>query len=398
MEELSRMNPIQTSAAGVEALRFEAKVSIDAIHRILFGRDFLHPENPAFASLFEPEAGQPSKTLFVLDEDFAAAWPEIETRIREYQAAHADRFSVAGLMTVRGGETVKNDLEAFEALLAAIERCGICRRSYVVAMGGGAVLDVAGFAASTAHRGVRSIRFPTTTLSQGDSGVGVKNGINRFGKKNFLGAFDIPIAVLNDELFLKSLSDRDWRAGFSEAVKVALVRDGAFFEEIESAADRIAERDFELSMPIVRRSAELHFRHIVEGGDPFERTLARPLDFGHWAAHKMEQMSDFSILHGEAVAMGVALDTLYSAAMGFLPTVDADRVCACLSRMGFALSHPVLKDRAALFEGIEEFRQHLGGELAVTLLEGIGRGFTCHSIDLTKMNEALDRLEGNAAQ
>ncbi|MCA9410135.1 MAG: 3-dehydroquinate synthase [Candidatus Omnitrophica bacterium] len=388
------MSSSQPIAARLGVDRLEAPVTVGTLHRVYFGSDFLSAENVTLSNLIEPKPDGPTRALFVLDQSLSTCWPDLEERIREYQAAHADRFTLTKVLELPGGEASKNSSRAYEALLQAINDEGICRQSYVVAMGGGALLDVAGYAASTSHRGVRLIRFPTTTLSQGDSGIGVKNGINKFGKKNFLGAFDVPIAVLNDEKYLTTLSDRDWRAGFSEAVKVALIKDGAFYEEVEKIASRVMERDHDLLMPIVHRSAELHFRHIVEGGDPFERTVARPLDFGHWSAHKIEQMSDFSVLHGEAVATGVALDTLYSATAGHLGMDSAIRACQCLKDMGFSLHHPVMDRHEDLFEGIEEFRQHLGGELAVTLLKGIGEGFTCHEIDLSKMEEALGRLKG----
>ena len=178
-----------------------------------------------------------------------------------------------------------------EWILAAIDERAVDRHSYVLALGGGALLDVAGYAAAVAHRGVRVIRLPTTVLAQNDAGVGVKNGLNAYGKKNFLGTFAPPWAVIDDELFLTTLSARDWRAGTSEAVKVALLRDAAFFAELERLAPAVAERDLGAMRALIRRCAELHLAHIAGGGDPFEMGCARPLDFGHWSAHKLERLS-----------------------------------------------------------------------------------------------------------
>ena len=118
----------------------------------------------------------------------------------------------------------------------AIHEYGIDRHAYVLAVGGGALLDMVGYAAATAHRGVRLVRVPTTVLSQNDSGIGVKNSVNAFGKKNFLGTFAPPFAVFNDFTFLTTLSDRDWRAGISEAIKVALLKDATFFAFLEEHA------------------------------------------------------------------------------------------------------------------------------------------------------------------
>ena len=234
---------------------------------------------------------------------------------------------------------------------------------------------MAGLAAATAHRGVRHVRIPTTTLSQCDAGVGVKNGINAFGKKNFIGTFAPPYAVINDFQMLASLPDRDKRAGGAEAVKVALIRDGAFFEQIERDAARLAAFEPEAMQGMIRRCAELHLDHIASGGDPFETGPARPLDFGHWAAHKLEQLSGYGIRHGEAVAAGMALDVIYSRQAGLLGAAAAERALALLEALGFALFanemlHLDSNEQPALLQGLEEFREHLGGELSLTMLRG----------------------------
>ena len=251
-----------------------------------------------------------------------------------------------------------------------------------------------GLAAATAHRGVRHIRIPTTTLSQDDSGVGVKNGINAFGKKNFIGTFAPPHAVVNDLQFLDSLPDRDKRAGYSEAVKVALIRDGRFFESLEKDAVLLKSFDSEAMERLVRRCAELHVEHIAGSGDPFEFGSARPLDFGHWAAHKLEQISDYRIRHGEAVAIGVALDTVYSGLIGLLDPDSVERVLRLFADLGMEtyaseLHYTDSEGDQMLLRGLEEFREHLGGDLTITLLEGIGQGVEVHSMNLPKVVEAL---------
>jgi len=144
-------------------------------------------------------------------------------------------------LIIEGGERTKNSYFHVSEIHSHIDRYHIDRHSYVLAVGGGALLDMVGLAASTAHRGVRHVRIPTTTLSQADSGVGVKNGINAFGKKNFIGTFTPPFAVVNDFDLLNSLSPRDKRAGYVEAVKVALIRNREFFESIERDAAPLSE-------------------------------------------------------------------------------------------------------------------------------------------------------------
>ena len=238
-------------------------------------------------------------------------------QILGYQAEHADRIALAcPPVVVPGGEAVKNDMAHVVRLLRVINDAGLDRQSFVAVIGGGAVLDMASFAAAIAHRGIRVLRFPTTVLAQADSGVGVKNSVNLFGKKNFVGTFAPPFAVINDFDFLDTLERRDRVAGVVEAVKVALLKDAAFFEDLAAHASRIAADDTVLQRAI-RRSAELHVQHICGNGDPFELGSARPLDFGHWAAHKLESMTGHRLRHGEAVAIGIALDVEYSVREGF---------------------------------------------------------------------------------
>ena len=281
--------------------------------------------------------------------------------------------SCAGnVQVVPGGEGVKNDIHILERMLKVFHAAELDRRSYVVVIGGGAVLDAVGFAAAIAHRGIRLVRLPTTTLAQADSGVGVKNGVNLFGKKNWLGTFAVPWAVINDTALLATLPDRDFVCGFSEAVKVSLLKDPAMFERALPEGLAIHQRDLPAALPVIRASAEMHRDHITLGGDPFESLEARPLDFGHWSAHKLEAMTDFRLRHGEAVAIGVAIDTIYRRSRSGCPA-RTPTGSSLPRRPRLALDHPVLRDTENLFQGLEEFRQHLGGRLTLTMLRGVGR-------------------------
>jgi 3-dehydroquinate synthase len=344
------------------------------------------------------QPGRAPKVLAVLDEGLAQARPDLAGAIEIYFSGLSGQFALAGPpLIIEGGERAKMSYFHVSEIHSQIERHHIDRHSYVLGIGGGALLDVAGLAAATAHRGVRHVRVPTTVLGQNDSGVGVKNGINAFGKKNFIGTFAPPFAVVNDLDFLATLPDRDKRAGYSEAVKVALVRDRAYFESLERDAELLAAFEAGAMQRMIYRSAELHVEHIAGGGDPFESGSARPLDFGHWAAHKLEQLSDYQIRHGEAVAIGLALDVIYSRNTGLLDAASADRILALLRKLGFdlfahELSHLDAEHQPMVLKGLEEFREHLGGQLTLTMLRGIGAGVEVHEINLPKMLDALAEL------
>lgn len=298
---------------------------------------------------------------------------------------------VAPIALVDGGEQIKNDPDAIENIFRAIDRDGLDRRSYILVIGGGAVLDAVGYAAAIAHRGIRLIRFPTTTLGQADSGVGVKNAINAYGKKNWKGTFAVPWAVVNDQSLISHLPDRDFRAGFSEAVKVSLLKSPSAFRYLCEHATAIAHRDWNAVMPAIRSSVLMHLHHITHGGDPFEMQEARPLDFGHWSAHKLEHLTHFRLRHGEAVSIGVALDTVYSHLVHGLDFSDVQRTLKVLSDLGLPLFDSELAEQA-IFDGLEEFRQHLGGRLTVTMLKAVGQSINVHEIDQSAMRKAIEMV------
>lgn len=385
------LDPINTSV--------DISFAVPFTHRLRFTRDVFGVDHAVLAELFEPSGGRPPRVQFWLDEDVANANPQLKQQLRAFTRRHEVRFQTVGnVQMVPGGEAVKNDVHIVERMLKCMNAADLDRRSYVVVIGGGAVLDAVGFAAAIAHRGIRLLRLPTTTLAQADSGIGVKNAINLFAKKNWCGTFAVPWAVVNDERLLETLPDRDFACGFSEAVKVSLLKDADFFDRLCRGATAIRLRDPDAFRGPIRESAVWHLRHITRGGDPFEALEARPLDFGHWSAHKLEVLTNFELRHGEAVGIGVAIDTVYSSLKFDLPKADAVRVLTCLRDLGLPLSHPALSQTDELFAGLEEFRQHLGGRLTVTMLEGVGRPIDVHEIDVPVMKTAIERVRRFAAE
>ncbi len=337
--------------------------------------------------------------IAVVDDGVAKARPEILAAVASYARAHDARLGLIGAPEiVPGGERAKVTEDVYRRVLEVAHAGGLDRKSFVLVIGGGAVLDAAGYAASIAHRGLRVLRIPTTVESQCDSGVGVKNAINAFATKNYLGTFAPPFAVINDRDLLSTLSPRDFRAGMAEAVKVALLRDAEFFDWLWRNAELLAACDRAATDILVRRTAELHMQHIAGSGDPFEHGVAKPLDYGHWAAHKLESLSSYELRHGEAVAVGLAIDSRYAAERGVLAEQVVARVCVLLERLGFSLWHPALADRDAngrrvVLAGLEEFREHLGGNLVLTLLGDIGQPIDADGIDELRMERAIAWLE-----
>jgi 3-dehydroquinate synthase len=365
--------------------------SVNFNYKVVFTEQIFSNENAVLSGLLISSSSR-SKLLFVIDKGVLDHHPSLERQIRQKWNGIKNIELIQDFIITDGGEAVKNSTVLFDQIIQSIDTHTIDRHSYIVAIGGGAVLDVVGYAAAVAHRGIRHIRIPSTVLAQNDSGVGVKNGINYKGKKNFLGTFAPPFAVINDSHFLTTLSDRHWRSGIAEAIKVSLIKDAEFFNWLELNATALNNRDLDAMKQLIRRCAELHLQHIA-GGDPFEKGSSRPLDFGHWSAHKLEQLSGFDILHGEAVAIGMALDTMYSTLSGKLPEQDCKRILSLLRTLGFSVTHPLLSNASAkVLEGLNEFREHLGGELTIMLLNTIGKGEEVHEMKEELILQSASKL------
>jgi 3-dehydroquinate synthase len=390
-------DPLATPAVVPGPHRIRQSFAVPFEYDVIFTWDALDPANPVLAdALTERQPRRRHRVMVVLDQGFEEAWPETRAFIRRYFDRHAERLALAtDPVAIPGGEPAKNDPALVHHLHTLFHRYHMDRHSYVLVLGGGGVQDAAGYAAATAHRGIRTVRMPTTVLGQNDSGVGVKNGINAFGAKNFVGTFVPPYAVINDFRFLERLPRRDTVAGMAEAVKVSLIRDASFFDWMEAHADDLAAFEPQALATLIRRCAELHLRHIAGGGDPFERGSARPLDFGHWSAHKLESLTAHEVRHGEAVAVGLVLDSRYSVEAGLLAEADFMRFYQLVGRLGLPRWHDALLTpapdggRPPLLAGLDDFREHLGGDLTVTLLRGIGRALEVHEMHEPLIEQAL---------
>lgn len=379
--------------------RHDFQIPVTFTHRVCFTRHAFAEDNPLVAELLREGGGR--RAWIAIEDTVAAAWPELSHQALAYLDAAG--IACSGARILGGAEACKADDSLVREVWRELDAHHIDRHSYVLAIGGGAFLDAIGYAAATAHRGVRLLRFPTTTLAQDDSGVGVKCAINHFGKKNWVGSFAVPFAVVNDFTFLASQEEATCRAGLIEAVKVALVKDAAFFEWIEQNLTALSALEAGALETCVERSALLHAGHIAHGGDPFEAGSSRPLDFGHWAAHKLESLTNHALSHAHAVAIGLALDTLYAHRCGLLETTDKDRILHVLATLKLPLWHDALtlRDQAGhscVLAGLEEFREHLGGTLTVLLLRAIGQGIDVHSMHTDLLEESIRELHALARQ
>jgi len=373
----------------------EQSFAVPYTYKLYFTQGLFDVQNAQFYDVLQGYKKEAKvKLFFVIDDGVAEHHPNLIAEIQDYCEHYKSLLQNTGSIIVRGGEHCKNNHSEVQAVLKGVNDYHIDRHSFVVAIGGGAVIDMAGYAAAIAHRGVKLIRIPTTVLSQNDSAVGVKNSINTFGKKNFLGTFAPPYAIINDSNFLKTLEQRDWISGIAEALKVALIKDKNFFEYIENNAIKLKDRDMEVMQYVIYKCAEMHMQHIAQGGDPFESGSSRPLDFGHWAAHKMEHMTNYELRHGEAVAKGIALDVTYARLLELISEDELKRILSVMEQIGFDLSVPSTTDQeiADLLNGLQEFQEHLGGELCITLINGIGVKYDVNVIDEDLMKQALIQL------
>lgn len=376
-------------------MRLEQEIQVAFRYAICFTRDVFSSDNRVL--LGEIQGSRPRVAVF-LDSGLEQAQPQLRERIEQWLYAHRDRFRPCPLTSVTGGEACKNDPEYPSRIVKILRDNHLDRHSYVVIVGGGAVLDTVGFAASVTHRGIRHIRVPTTVLAQCDSGVGVKNGVNFLGAKNLMGTFSPPWAVVNDLSFLRTLSARDWIAGISEAFKVAIIKDAGFLSFLAAHAEALRARDEQAMEETITRCAKLHASHIVNGGDPFEAGSARPLDFGHWSAHCLETLSGYELRHGEAVAIGIVLDITIARRRGLVGPQDCAVVINALQATGLPVWHPAMGQRdkngtASVYRGLEEFREHLGGELTLIMPKEPGRSCQIHDLSRGEIDLAVREME-----
>ncbi len=372
-------------------MTIQQRFSIDYRYDILF------TDNMFTSKLFQRTIHQskPTSVAVIIDDGLIQHWPTLIETI-EHEVKSISTLACPILITP-GGESSKNNLDQCFGIIQYIDKAKLDRQSLLIGIGGGAVLDLVGFVAAITHRGIKHLRVPTTVLGQNDSGIGTKNGINLYGKKNFLGTFVPPFAVINDCQFLSTLSDRDWRSGIAEAIKVAVLKDPEFFNWLREHVTELNNRHLPTMEQLIQRCATLHAEHISKNGDPFEQTSSRPLDFGHWSAHKLEQISHFTIKHGEAVAIGILIDSAYSVEIGILNNDTFDQIFDLCQTLGFDCYHDQYLSESTINEhlihGLDEFREHLGGILTIPLIDAIGSPIEVNDMNKHQLILAIKKLK-----
>lgn len=411
------------AAAGgssVKSNQIAARFQVDYAYDVHFTNHAFQADNRTLIELMQAdqEAAANPKVFCIIDDGITRHNADFTSQVEAY---FSPAFACQTLV-LEGGESCKKQAN-IDQLVQHMLTHKLDRHSWVIAIGGGALVDCAGFACSIFHRGIRLIRMPSTVLGQNDAGIGVKNGINAYQQKNLLGVFSAPYAVVNDFQLLTSLSDRDKRAGLAEAIKVALIKDAGFFYWLEENAESLSQFEPAASQYAIQRSVQCHIDHIAHNGDPFERGNGRPLDYGHWSAHKIEVLSQYQMRHGEAVAMGIVLDVLYAQELGWLSAEKTQRIIRLIKTLGFNTWHatleletPVNNEKESLgsasdtsnqplfMTGLEDFRQHLGGKLSIPVLTDIGVYRNVDTIDHGRMLSAwqamkkLSSVEPNAPE
>jgi 3-dehydroquinate synthase len=366
-------------------------------YEVIYTHGLFNAKNSTLARVFGERR---ANVMIFMDDKVAQVFPELVSQAEQWARRYPEIMKlIAPVVIVPGGESIKKGWDVITPITRKMMDAGLCRHSYAMIIGGGAVLDAVSFAAAIFHRGVKQIKVPTTMLSQDDSGVGVKNGINHQGVKNLFGCFYPPDAVIIDYRFLRTLCRRDILSGVAEALKVAFIKDKDLYGYIKENALKIRENHWPTLEYLVLKSSRLHLEHIG-GGDPFEKGSSRPLDFGHWSAHKMETLSQNEIRHGEAVAIGMALDIYIAALLEMISMQEADEMVDTMKACGLILWHDILIQRdqsgeLLLLRGLEEFREHLGGQLTLAMPVGIGKFMDVHDLPVLILEKALNMLQAN---
>ena len=354
-----------------------------------------------------PAVGKRSYKVHIGSGTISSLWSQLEA-----QYAHLQKFVITDTNLVAAGHLEKllgkNDVPTFiidtpgeisktintvVSIIETMEKALLGRDSVIVALGGGTVGDIAGFGAAIFKRGVRVVHIPTTTVAQADSSVGGKTGVDSTISKNAFGAFWHPDAVYIDTETLKTLDDREYRAGLVESVKHALIADSAYFDYLENNMSAVLKRDSKVLQEVAYKHCTIKAGVVAE--DPTEMNKRRILNFGHTIGHAVEAASGFELLHGEAVAVGIVGAELIAQKLGLGSNERLDRIKAVLAKLDLPLKIPPGLKKKDLIEIMKCDKKAVGQWPKFVLLEDIGAalctdGQWAHDVSIEIVEETLD--------
>lgn len=308
------------------------------------------------------------------------------------QAALHARGIETALLSVPAGEASKSLAQAAR-LLERLPACGLDRGSFVMAVGGGMIGDLAGFVAGIYLRGLALVQVPTTLLAQVDSSVGGKTGVNLPQGKNLVGVFHQPRLVLADTEVLRSLPARELRAGYAEVIKYGAICDADFFSWLERETTAALQLEPAAILRVVRRCCEI--KAAVVSQDERESGLRAILNFGHTIGHALEAVSDYrGWLHGEAVAVGMCVAARLSARGGGLPATEAQRLERLIGASGLPTRLPATVEWSALWEAMRLDKKAQGGRVRFVLLKRLGEAVVSDAVSEAQVREVLDECRG----
>jgi len=309
-----------------------------------------------------------------------------------YAGALCDALGKGGLaaevLSIPAGEASKS-LRQANRLFGKLPALGLDRHSFLIALGGGVVGDLAGFVAASYLRGIALVQVPTSLLAQVDSPVGGKTGVNLPQGKNLVGAFYQPKLVLADTDTLGTLPERELRSGFAEVIKHGAIRDAKFFEWLELEYKRVLSRDPEAVAHVVRRCCEIKAE--VVSADERESGLRAILNFGHTVGHAMETLSDYSgLLHGEAISMGMCAGARLSVMRAGLSEAEAQRLCHLIAVSGLPTRLGKTFKLGELLEAARLDKKARDGKLRFVLLKRLGEAFVSDAVTDADIREVVD--------
>ena len=357
-------------------------------YEVVFARGLLDNRQPVLRSAVRLDSDAVHRRLLICD---ARVWTLHGAGIRSALNNGPGKLELEILLL--DVEERTKAMPAVESVIDAFDRFGLLRRSEpVLAVGGGALLDVVGFAASIYRRGVPYVKVPTTLMAMIDAAIGVKTGVNHNGAKSRLGTYYVPGGVLIDPAFLRTLDIRQYRSGLAESVKVALVADPLLFDALDEGSSelRMGDPGESLETEVIERSVTAMLDELT--GNLREDCLERLVDIGHSFSPLLEVRLDPPLLHGECVAIDLALTIALSEGRGLLEPPISRRVLDLLTSLGLPITHPGI-ELDLLWDGLADTSRHRDGLQRLPLLRDVGEARFVSDIDKVELCVALDSLQ-----